>query len=644
MISGIQQVGKIVKKDLEAWETALEVLNLKEGKTYKIAKVNFNTINEQIEIDLNEEYKREISERKYKFIRLQLTGRQPQFFATFTDKKRLLGEGDEKTGKGKPYTIWLSIKEELAKFKINDPLLILKKLKEITESCYVAKANNEKKDNELNIMKIEEIEKFKEAEKQKNKRIKDEGELLDKFLKSKLGNNEQIALWTMLIDGQPVINMDFYNEILKKKIVEDKRSKGAIVCSMCSQRRSSYFDDFARLPLKYFINDKFGFSQNLNGDYKGNFVLCEDCYIDIFAGQKFISRELSNRVGLIDYMIIPEFIKEPSFNAQNIKSWSEYITDTLNPFKLIEDQKFAEKLKDYKDFEYRSNEFLLNYLFYELNNQELKIHGLIKDVSASNVREIRKVYKSISKEFKEFEFDFVKNDISSVYWLIPLRKSKTKIAEIPKITSLFSAILNREPLELDLFIKDFTLGIRSKYYENPAYNITDDSLESYIIQTNAFLVFLRRLNLIVGGSKMTDMKNIPNEFSEYIQKCGFNELQIALFLLGTLIGDIGSKQAKYGSKPILNKINFQGMTLDRIVILYNLIYEKLEQEKLLYPDKEKTYAVSKDLMDKNKNLKQLLPEENVYYLLSGYAFKSLLNIKSAESKKEVKDANQQDQQ
>lgn len=633
MIEGIKQIGNIAKQELEPWEMALGTINPKEGIKYKIAKINFDTDNEKVKVDLNEEYTKEESEKKYKFVKLRLTGRQNQFYATFTDKKRLIGED------GKPYSVWLSVIEEienLTKFEPN-----LEKFQQINNLFYSIEQDNKdkkKKNRKLNIETIndfhckkEEIAKRNEKNNKNDKEIKN----IDVFNEIiKLGNNEEIGLWTILIDGTPIVDMPFYDEILKQKILEDKRQQGEIICSLCGNKANSYFDDFARFLYKYFINDKFGFSQNLTGDFKENFVLCEHCYLDIFAGQKLIDKELSARIGLINYMIIPEFINEPNFNYEQIKNWSDYIKTTLNPFNLLNDQgKFEQKLQDYKDFEDKNNEFLLNYLFYEQNNQEFKIFGLIKDVPSSNIRKLQKIYTDVSTKFKNIGFDFVKNDISSVYWLIPLRKSGTKIAEIPKITHIFSSILNRFPLNLYSLVKDFTLGINTKYYGNPAYNITNDQLESYIIQTNAFLIFLRKLNLLPGGTNMSKLDDLPGEFNDYIEKCKFSDLQIALFLIGTLIGDVGSKQAKYGNKPILNKINFQGMTQDRIGIIHNEIYEKLVQEKLLYPEKEKIYAISKELIDKNKHLWSFSPHESVYYLLSGYAFKTLMNIKAAKNKK-----------
>ena len=129
-----------------------------------------------------------------------------------------------------------------------------------------------------------------------------------------------------------------------------------------------------------------------------------------------------------------------------------------------------------------------------------------------------------------------------------------------------------------------------------------------------------------------EIKDIPKEIGNYIQEVGFDEKQTALFLLGTLVGDIGSKQANFGNKPILNKINFQGMSLSRLQILFNEVYEKLEQEKLLYPEKELIYGKAKELFDKHLKDWDLKPYESVYCLLSGYAYKTKLNIEKAKEK------------
>ncbi len=117
------------------------------------------------------------------------------------------------------------------------------------------------------------------------------------------------------------------------------------------------------------------------------------------------------------------------------------------------------------------------------------------------------------------------------------------------------------------------------------------------------------------------IENVDGDLKEYISTLGLDEEAASLFLLGYIVGEIGVRQYKdYGHKPILNKINFQGMDVERLLILFNEVLEKLHQMKIY--GVEKIYHEAKRLMDRNLNRWSKSPQENVYYLLSGYAYRT----------------------
>jgi len=627
MIEGIFRIGNLSKKKRKVSQIATNIPNLKDDYKYKIGKINFNLKEQLIEFDFLEEYE-EGKEEDYRFIQMKLSGRQNQFFCTFKELKRLVGDKYKKTDSGKPYAVWLSIENEL------------KKLSNQTNNKAI-KDNIEKFLTKLETVKnIFYKDYLVDASKIKDFREKDISKLR-KFIKNMFGNKEDIIFYTILVNGEKIVEKDFYDELIKKKIIDDKIKKGNISCSMCNKQVHYYFDDFARLPVKFFVNDKIGFSQNLSSKWEGNFVLCEECYLSLFAGEKFLLNSFTDRIGAVNFLIVPEFLDEIPVNYEKLKKWSELTKDIFNPFKFFDENALKKKLEEYKKYGY-TRFFSLNYIFYEQNNQQFKIFTIIKDIPDERLDYIRETYYNYMKEIRE-KFPWLENvrlkNLEEIYWLIPLRYSKAdrKIIDIPKITELFDSILSNHPINKNFLIREFWLGAKAKYFKNQSYQIvssahnetqldTDKKLMEYILKTHQLLALLRKLKLINGG-KIMELDGIPEEFMEYLKKVNFNEKQTALFLLGTLIGDIGSKQSKYRSKPILNKINFQGMSFNRILVLSNEVYEKLKQEKLLqYTEKELIYEKAKELFDKNLNNWNLKPHENVYFLLSGYAFKTKLNI------------------
>ena len=100
----------------------------------------------------------------------------------------------------------------------------------------------------------------------------------------------------------------------------------------------------------------------------------------------------------------------------------------------------------------------------------------------------------------------------------------------------------------------------------------------------------------------------------------YSEEQTAMFLLGTLIGEIGNVQYKKneGNKPILNKLNFNGIDKSKFIRLTKDVFNKLNQEKIRTFN-EVTFFEMKRLMDKNIETWSLNKEENLFYILSGYS-------------------------
>lgn len=132
--------------------------------------------------------------------------------------------------------------------------------------------------------------------------------------------------------------------------------------------------------------------------------------------------------------------------------------------------------------------------------------------------------------------------------------------------------------------------------------------------------------------------NLDTRIESFLTEMNYEEEHCALFLLGYLIGEIGNAQrnADLLSEPILNKLNYQGMTIIKIDRLINEIAEKLKQYKATVKEKNKrvhllylnnnSYAICNKLWIKNRKNWKLTNQENVLYILSGYSFNTMLRI------------------
>lgn len=129
----------------------------------------------------------------------------------------------------------------------------------------------------------------------------------------------------------------------------------------------------------------------------------------------------------------------------------------------------------------------------------------------------------------------------------------------------------------------------------------------------------------------------------YLQELGLDPSKKALFLLGYLIGQIASTREQLESgKPILNKVNFQGMDQGKVIRLANEVYEKLRQYKIADYN-EAAYAVMKTLLDRY-HAALGSPQENTYWLLSGYAYATWQAIRHGKARQEVPKADIEEQE
>jgi CRISPR-associated protein Csh1 len=87
----------------------------------------------------------------------------------------------------------------------------------------------------------------------------------------------------------------------------------------------------------------------------------------------------------------------------------------------------------------------------------------------------------------------------------------------------------------------------------------------------------------------------------------------------------------------LDKIAFQGMNKNKLVMLTTEIFEKLKQYKVLGYDNEKIFAQFKMLLHKNIGDWKLNDVMNVFYILSGYSYRTYQILTKSKTEVEEND-------
>lgn len=139
--------------------------------------------------------------------------------------------------------------------------------------------------------------------------------------------------------------------------------------------------------------------------------------------------------------------------------------------------------------------------------------------------------------------------------------------------------------------------------------------------------------------------SVNNKQRMFLEQLHYSKNQTALYLVGSLIAEIANSQyrlssdGKGGKKTILNKLNYQGMTLSKVRKLVVDLFDKLRQyrdsnrQSLLNARNEKIFAQAQMLLSEGENGWDLTPSENVYYILSGYSHSTLQAISSGSSQR-----------
>jgi len=587
MLEAIREIGnEILGDDIDSKDNLLENLTLEcpetiRGRKQHIVIINYNAVDKCIDVEFEEVS--EETPKKYLWVGSADGSNSDQIYFTVRTNNighllsqtipNLLKRASEN---GAFYARLKMARDDLFRdlgfAKRNRYVLNGEKLG-LLEEGYIAKClengrREGKKDKDL-FKKI-----VKLLEKNLMKLIKNRTHL----------SKKEVALFSLRINNQPMADNPEYQSIIIKEKIDSLFQKDKKVCSCCNT-----FEPYtakpkfakARSALGYYITDKIGFSSNLSGSYASRFVICKGCYQRLLVGEIFIRNELSSKLGGLNVYIVPKFLLPSGITPKQLSQWAEYIKFSFNSAKTFMGlEEFNERLEEFKEMETLHNNYSLNLFFWRSGTgAETKVLRLIVDVSP------------------------------------------TKFTE-------YDNIFCGRPVSYRFLIDQYIILARIyKFEQFDTYNIKKperdkDGLITAILKANLFLFYLRKLNLLHEGKVMDyEHLNIAEDMKNFVREMQYDEEKVAMFLLGTLIGAIGNAQYSPQSpkKPILEKITFQGMNRNKLIRLTNEVFEKLIQYKQL-PFCETQFYECKRLLDEKVNSWGLSDQENVFYILSGYAY------------------------
>lgn len=642
MQEGIMQIGKIIMQEETLLNSLTDKARIeKEGEKQHILKFNFLSQEKNILLDITEEMT-EYSCEEYLYIRKEANAKQ--WYCTTINDFYVLSEiipnlSEMDFGKELNEKLHYMVKNYFVdlgeKFNSNKSRYVLDFKWLVGCNFDIYQFYQERKNIE-----IEELKKILKEE------IRNQFKLyLSEIYNIKLS---RFSLFTILIDNQKLCDNKFYQQaVIKEKKGDSKNQDKEPIkghCYFCGSS-NSLRDDIS-LEIKVYTTNLLNFGSNTDKkNYKRNMLLCQNCLNAYWAGEKFIKKNLSIKIAKFYVYIYPHFLLEPTMDIETLKKKCEKIKNSFNMIVNIEKIQRLEEILN-KINEEEDDYCRINAVFYKNIQQATKVQKLVKDINLLKFYEIGQAMKNTEVIMRKYFFKEDKKTLLNlriIYYLFPIRENKIgEPAQFRNILEIYDCILTDKLISIKNLIHYFVESVKILYYKQGGYNISENikknSIREMIIRQNMFIKFLIELRNIEQKEKINlDSLEIEDELKSYIQEMEYNKQQVALFLLGCVIGNIRIKQYRKDedneNKTILNRLSFNGMSKNKIIKLVKIIFSKVYQNKI---DGETEILLSQFqyLFDKEINLWKLDIDENLYYILSGYSYKTMKAITNKQEKKD----------
>lgn len=446
-----------------------------------------------------------------------------------------------------------------------------------------------------------------------------------------------------------------YIEAVKREALEGKKKTTKVTstktCYICGKEKADvgyeYTKKFSQSRINKIyttttINTAPGF---IARNYDQVYSICQDCYNHLLTGEKVVVENYHGQMAGENVFIVPEGIDQDfdynnlqriknrvdlAFNTNDADVW---ISQVSNEAELMEDVFYT-----------------INIIIYRTDGKSISVLQVIEDVSALR---FTRANKAIARNKAQIKGHLKFMSMGSIYRIIPVRTNKKKEQiDIGRVLTLYKTLLAGGAVRmeniysyateaLDKGLKQLAKGSFDNYYNMDLSRFVGGK-EDFFIKTiiMSYLVLIKTCKQLgvlqyepkevyKGGDRLKipyapGIEESINKIEEFLDGQDFSKEARALFYLGALINRVAvaQLQKEHKTKPILKKINYQGMNKREVYRLYNDVIEKLRQydKMTLYVEalmnKFHEYA-EKKIID---GIWPLSEQANVFYIMSGYAY------------------------
>lgn len=462
----------------------------------------------------------------------------------------------------------------------------------------------------------------------------------------------------ILENGEEIIlsTHDEYLELVKKKNNLGSSIKESIgegkVCYICKEKKASVSSDyskkFSRTGInKFFTTTTINTSQYLQKyNYDNTYSVCSSCYQKLLAGEKIISNQFKAKIAGEDVFIIPQGILE-TFDYRYLNILKK---DIDLAFKSSNAKNWITEIESEQD-EGCINNYSINFIIYRTDGNSVMVLQTMEDVPTIRFKRIMEVLADCTSKLKPY-IDNI--SIGSIYRLIPVRVNKKgEQLDIGRVLSLYKAMFCGEKINhkilydyaiegLDKGLKQLSKSRIDNYYNMNLINYCN-GYEDFFIKRLIFgyitlIKACQKLGLldreiykpVKKEGYIVNIINTPSDIvnssiidiEKFLDKQGFDDEERALFYIGTLVNRIALVQYNKGhkTKPILKKIQFQGMNEKEVYMLYQDVVEKLRQYDEMKLFNEAVMNRFHYYYGSLKRQWSLNDHANVFYIMSGYSY------------------------
>lgn len=470
-------------------------------------------------------------------------------------------------------------------------------------------------------------------------------------------------------DGEliDVSNHEDYLELIKQihklDIDDEERVSEEVVdmpeaCYICGLQKddlncAGYSTKLRRDGInKVFTTTTINYAKNIEKQgYDDNYSFCKQCFDKLRQGEKIILNHLTTRLAGERTFILPEGLLN-EFEYENINEIKQEVDFIFKPREAELWINGIGAQTRLLQVEY----FNLNFIVYDTDGNSITVLQTISDINSNYLMEIINTFKkhlsNVTDHLKYFS-------LGSIYHVIPVKTTKkgnqTKQVDAGRVLSFYKSILKREKVKTGL-VHRYALEALDKGLKQLAANkirnysnlnlITfmggweDFYIKRIIFSYLVILQAMQELDILSGqvfmnckegeGKVMYErliQDKCPDSIldaEKFLEDQHFISEARALFYLGLMLKRVAIAQASKGhkTKPILKKVNFQGMSQKDVLRFYEELVEKLRQYNIVNFYTEWLMNRFHHYMGSALTGGEwyLSEHANVFYIMAGYAF------------------------